>query len=51
MWLRIEFIPRLQPCTEGVFVCATYIDAFRFRDCLCKFLFYLCLRLAEDVLN
>ena len=51
MWLRVEFIPRLQPCAEGVLVRTAYIDGFRFRDCLCQFLFYLCLRLAENVLN
>ena len=51
MWFRIEFIPRLQPCAERVLVCSPYIDAFRFRDRFCQFLFYLRLRFAEDVLD
>ena len=51
MWLRIEFIPRLQPCAERVLVCSPYIDAFRFRDRLCQLFFYLRLRFAEDIFN
>ena len=49
--LCVELVPRLQPCAERVFVRSPYIDAFRFRDCLCQLLFYLCLRLAENALD
>ena len=47
----VKLIPRLQPCTERILVCPPYIDAFRFRDRFCQFFFYLCLRLAEDILD
>ena len=51
MWLRVEFIPCLQPCAEGIFICASYIDGFRFRDCFHQLFFYLCLCLAENALD
>ena len=51
MWLRIEFIPRLQPCAERVLVCSPYIDAFRFCDSFRQLFFHFCLCLAKDVLN
>ena len=51
MWLRVEFIPRLQPCAERVFVRSPHIDSFRFRNRFRQLLFYLCLCLAENALD
>lgn len=41
----------MQPCAERVFVRSPHIDSFRFRNRFRQLLFYLCLCLAENVLN
>ena len=51
MWLRIEFIPRLQPCAERIFVQPTSVKRFRFGDRSGELLFHFCLCLAENALD
>ena len=51
MWLRIEFIPRLQPCAERIFVHPLSVKHLRIGNRSGELLFHFCLCLAENALD